>query len=164
MRPYDMYLRLGDMRASLKFPFIWWGFKEYVWRFILIFCGMCAVVAAVLFSNFGGSSVILFGVAFAAVNSILEGALWRGLILGRLVDLVGETQGLIISSLAFGFYHISLGFSVLICLIFAVGGFYMGGCAIKSRGLFAPIVMHFFVNMIFVLRACLVSFRHRLCG
>ena len=93
---------------------------------------------------------MIYGLLFALINSFLENTLWRGLILGRMVDFVGEKQALVLSSLAFGFYHLSLGFNVWICLIFSFGGFYMGGCAIKSRGLFAPIAMHFFVNLVFI--------------
>ena len=144
------YLRLGNLKESLKFPLIWWGFKEYIWRFILIFCISC-FAATVFFSIHNNAfSIMLYGFIFALINSLLEGLLWRGLILERVVDFLGEKQALVITSLAFGFYHLSLGFSIWICLVFAIGGFYMGGCAIKSKGLFAPIMMHLFVNMIFV--------------
>jgi len=30
------YFRFGNLKEQLKFPLIWWGFKEYIWRFILI--------------------------------------------------------------------------------------------------------------------------------
>jgi len=144
------YLRFGNLKKSLKFPLIWWGFKEHVWRFLLIFCSIF-IVAAIVFAAYTNiTGILLYGILFAAVNSVLEGALWRGFILGRAAEYAGEKQALVLTSLAFGFYHLSLGFSIGICLIFAVGGFYMGGLAIKSRGLFAPVVMQFFVNMAFV--------------
>jgi len=138
------------MKESLKFPLIWWGFSERVWRFILIFCFLC-LIPTILFSLGGNTaSSIPYGLFFAVINSILEEVLWRGFILGRVIDYIGEKQGLILSSIAFGFYHLSYGFSIWVCLAFAVGGFYMGGIAIKSRGLLAPIIMHFFVNMAFL--------------
>ncbi|MDR1536537.1 MAG: hypothetical protein LBU32_00790 [Clostridiales bacterium] len=46
------------------------------------------------------------------------------------------------SALAFGLYHYSLQFPLWACLIFAIGGFYIGGSAIKSRGLLSPAVVH----------------------
>jgi hypothetical protein len=179
----NKYFRLGDMKASFKFPFIWWGFKEYIWRFTLIFCSIWLVLSVIF--GFGNTPIVfLYGILFAIVNSVLEGVLGRGLIVGRIVDNIetpiktficfgvsiplskgvatacdascsrginiGEKQGLVISSVAFGFYHLSMGFSVLMCLAFAVGGFFMGGITIKSRGLLASIIMQFFVNMAFV--------------
>jgi membrane protease YdiL (CAAX protease family) len=149
-QPCNGYFRLGGMKETLRFPLIWWGFNERVWRFLLIFCFFFLIAAAFFSIGTNITEVLLYGLLFAAVNSIFEGVLWRGFILGRVVDYIGEKQGLVLTSIAFGFYHLSLGFSIWICLVFAIGGFYMGGIAIKSRGLFAPIIMQFFVNIAFV--------------
>ena len=147
----NSYLRFGKMKETLKFPLVWLGTREYIWRFTLVFCALWLIVT-IFFSlnNSNMTEVLLYGFLFAAINSVIEEVLWRGLILGRIVDYIDEKQGLILSSIAFGFYHLSLGFSIWVCLAFATGGFYMGGITIKSKGLFAPIVMHFFVNMAFV--------------
>ena len=146
----NKYLKFGNIKAEIKFPLVWWGFKEYIWRFILIFCILCSIASVVIYMGFNGNPIILYGLLFALVNSILEGVLWRGFILGRIVDFLDEKQALIITSLAFGFYHISLGFPIWTCLVFSIGGFYFGGVTIKSKGIFASIIMHFFVNMVFV--------------
>jgi membrane protease YdiL (CAAX protease family) len=138
------------MKEQIKFPFIWYGFSDFVWRFILVFCSLCLAVVVFFFSKSVSISIVLFGILFALVNSVLEEILWRGLILGRVVDYLGEKQALIATSIAFGLYHLSLGFSLWICLAFAIGGFYMGGCAVKSKGIGASIIMHIFVNMVFV--------------
>lgn len=151
LQPYNnKYLKLGNMKEVLKVPFVWWGFKEYVWRFTLIFCSLWLITAVIFSLNGNVFEVLWHGLLFAAINSILEGILWRGLILGRIVEYMGEKRGLVLSSIVFGLYHLSLGFSIWICLLFAVGGLYMGGLAIKSKGLFAPIIMQFFVNIAFV--------------
>jgi len=149
-QPCIGYIKLGHINENIKFPLIWWGFNERIWRFVLIFCSLFFI--STIFFYFSGNlfKVITYGLSFAIVNSILEEVLWRGFILGRLVDYIGEKQGLIISSIAFGFYHLSLGFPIWVCLVFAIGGFYIGGIAIKSKGILAPIIMHFFVNMAFV--------------
>ena len=145
------YFRLGDMKATIKFPFIWWGSKDYIWRVTLVFCTVCIISAVVIYFAFqaNASTIILYGLAFALVNSFLENILWRGFVLGRMVDFVGEKQALILCSLAFGFYHLSLGFSIWVCLLYAIGGFYMGRYTIRSRGLFASNAVHFSVNLIF---------------
>lgn len=146
----NRYLRLGTINEKLKFPLVWHGFNEYMWRFLLIFCTLCLTLSVFFTIKFDSFSMILYGLLFASVNSVLEEILWRGFILGRAVDYLGEKQALIITSFAFGLYHLSLGFSVWICMAFAVGGFYMGGCAIKSKGISVSIIMHIFVNMLFV--------------
>jgi membrane protease YdiL (CAAX protease family) len=59
-------------------------------------------------------------------------------------------MALIVSSLAFGLYHYSLNFPLFICFAFAIGGFFIGGTAIKSKGLLSPILMHITVNLAFI--------------
>jgi membrane protease YdiL (CAAX protease family) len=144
------YLRLGNIKENIKFPFIWRGFKEYVWRFIFVFGILCSAVIVFLFFNVNRNPILFYGLLFAAINSFLEELIWRGFILGRAIDIIGERQALIITSLSFGFYHLSLGFPTWVCLAFSIGGFFMGGCAIKSKGLFASVTMHFCVNMVFI--------------
>ena len=148
IEPCATYLGFGNMKGKLKAPFIWWGNNEYVWRFVLIVCSLWAALTIVF--GFLYSNIIYFmpyALLFALINPIFEGVVWRGFILGRLIDYMGEKQGLVVSSIAFGLYHFSLGFSIWTCLLFAIGGFYMGGIAIKSKGFLAPTMIHFFVNL-----------------
>jgi len=148
IEPCVEYLKRGNMKETLKAPLIWWGNNEYIWRFVLIVCSLWVVPAIVfsfLYSNI--TNFMPYALLFAVINPVLEGVVWRGFILGRVVDYMGEKQGLIVSSIAFGLYHLSLGFSIWVCLLFAIGGFYMGGIAIKSKGFLAPTVVHFFVNL-----------------
>jgi membrane protease YdiL (CAAX protease family) len=144
------YFRIGNIKENIKFPLVWWGFNEYVWRFIVIFCILCSIVIGIIYFNVNKPQYIIYGLLFSFLNSFLEEILWRGFILTRLMDWIDEKKALIITSFAFGFYHLSLGFSIWACLAFTIGGFYMGGCAIKSKGLLSSIIMHIFVNIIFV--------------
>lgn len=148
IEPCVVYLQKGNMKETLKAPLIWWGNNEYIWRFVIIICSLWAV-PTIIFSVLYGNIIefMPYTLLFATVNPVLEGIVWRGLILGRIVDYIGEKQGLIVSSIAFGLYHLSLGFSIWVCLLFAIGGFYMGGLAIKSKGFIAPTIVHFFVNL-----------------
>lgn len=149
--PKHNYLKLGSSKAKIYFPLVWKGREEPMWRFILIFSGFCTAAILVLAFNVKIlPQVIIAGVIFALVNSALEELLWRGLILPRAVDITDEKQGLVIAALAFGLYHISLGFPLWACAVFAVGGFYMGGSTVISKGLLPPFIMHVMVNMIFV--------------
>ena len=145
------YISIGSAKEIIRFPLVWQGRKEPMWRFILIFCCICMVPLCIgFFDNKSTFALVGCGLLFATVNALLEEIVWRGLILSRAVSLVGEKQALLITALAFGLYHISLGFPLWACLIFSVGGIYMGGATIISKGLLAPFVMHVFVNMIFV--------------
>lgn len=150
-KPENRFLRYGDSEAIIQFPFIWKGIKEVIWRFTLIFSLMClGVVCFFAFTTDLNIQIILYGMLFSFINAILEEFLWRGFILTRLLDISSEKIALIVSALAFGLYHYSLQFPIWACLIFAIGGFYMGGTAIKSKGLLSPIIMHIVVNLIFV--------------
>lgn len=148
----NSYLCLGDIHEIIRFPFIWKGRQEPIWRFILIFCGICVVPIAIgMLTTTTTADIFGYGIIFTLVNACLEEVVWRGLILPKAIALTNELQALIITALAFGLYHLSLGFPIWACLIFSVGGFYMGGAAIKSQGLLAPFIMHVAVNIIFVI-------------
>jgi len=151
LEPCVTYLKQGSMKETLQAPLIWWGKQEYIWRFVLIICALWAV-PAIVFSFLHGNIIAFlpYTLLFAMINPILEGVIWRGFILGRVVDYLGEKQGLILSAFSFGLYHLSLGFSIWLCLLSAIGGFYMGGLAIKSKGFLAPTIVHFFVNLALV--------------
>ncbi|HCC38066.1 MAG TPA: hypothetical protein DEQ14_10900 [Treponema sp.] len=144
------YLRFGNMRERLKFPLIWRGFNENIWRFVLVFSALCCTAIVFFCLRNNNFSILVYGLLFAVINSMLEEILWRGFVTGRTVDFLGEKQALVITAITFGFYHLSLGFSVWTCLLFAIGGFYMGGCAIQSKGLGASMIMHILVNLVFV--------------
>ncbi|WP_052020006.1 CPBP family intramembrane glutamic endopeptidase [Paenibacillus pini] len=138
---------------------IWKGIKDPIWRFLLI----VAVVVAISFSfviNFGREdlyTLLIYGLIFALVNSILEEILWRGLILPRFVDYAGEKLGLIASSIGFGCYHYSIGFPWIVCALFSFFGMLMGGVAIRSKGLLPVILMHFVMNIAFALSGMIFS-------
>lgn len=145
-------LHAGDFKAPIYFPLIWKGRKETTTSFLLIFCGIFAVPILVLaFNRQVTLQVILYGLLFSLVNSVLEEILWRGLILPRMAEMAFLPVALVASALTFGVYHLSLGFPFWACMLFSIGGFYMGGIALTSRGLAASVVMHITVNMMFVM-------------
>lgn len=150
-KPKTRFFRWGNFCKTIHFPLIWKGITEPVWRFILIFSGICFLpIIVVITTDMPSMNVIFYGLLFSFLNATLEEIIWRGFILERLVDLAGKRQGIIISALAFGIYHISLGFSFWVCLAFSIGGFYMSGVTVKSKGLLPAFIMHTLVNMIFV--------------
>ena len=148
-KPY--HFRFGDTRATIKMPCVWYGVKDNVLRVSVVFSALCLVLAVVLFyAKKIDITIMVAGLAFALVNSVLEELLWRGFILSRTIELCGEKLGLVVMSLAFGLYHYPLGFSLPICLVFSLGGIYFGGIAIGSKGLLLGTIMHMSMNVLFV--------------
>ncbi|HEY2495369.1 MAG TPA: CPBP family intramembrane glutamic endopeptidase [Paenibacillus sp.] len=127
--------------------------KDPMWRFLLV--GVVVIISSFIPVIHWGRedflSLLLFGLVFAFINAILEEFLWRGYVLSRFVDGLGEKQGLIIGSIVFGMYHYSLGFPWSICALFAVLGMLLGGIVIRSQGLLPVIILHFIMNVLFVL-------------
>ena len=157
-------LRVGNFRASISFPLIWRGKEDPVWRFLGIF----AVVMMIGTSYFIYSYVsdldtnefrllLYYGLIFSLVNSILEEWVWRGVILSQYVKWSGNVYGLMVTSLLFGMSHYDLGFSIWVCIAFSIGGFFMGGVAIRSKGIVAPILMHIYMNIIFTMTGMIFS-------
>lgn len=152
-KPQTNYLSIGSFRNSIHTPLIWRGIRDPIWRFLLIASGVILISFSFVI-DFGREDfymLLLYGVLFAVVNSILEEILWRGFILPRFVDYLGEKIGLIITSIGFGFYHYSIGFPWVICALFSLCGMLLGGVAIRSKGLLPVIILHFIMNVMFAL-------------
>lgn len=152
-KPKVNYLVRGKFTNIIHTPLIWRGIKDPIWRFLLIAITVMTVsfLPVIDFSRENLLQLLGYGLMFAIINSILEELLWRGALLSRLVNTCGEVVGLIISSIGFGLYHYSLGFSWIICMLFSICGMLLGGVAIRSAGLVPVIVLHAWMNMLFVL-------------
>lgn len=135
--PENTLFKIGNSKEIICIPFIWNGFKEIVWRFTLIF-SLLWLFVAVIFSVKNGFEygILLYGVPFSVVNALLEEFIWRGFILSRLIEITTEKMALIVSSLAFGLYHYSLNFPLLICFIFAIGGFLWVVVLLNPKGFY----------------------------
>ncbi len=77
-------------------------------------------------------------VAFIIVS---EEAIWRGAVMLPLAAKLGAWKGVVVSAMLFALAHVFLGPPILVFAAFVAGCFW-GWLAIKTRGLFAPIVCH----------------------
>ncbi|HTY90252.1 MAG TPA: CPBP family intramembrane glutamic endopeptidase [Methanocella sp.] len=139
-----LYIHAGDVKA------MWLGAAG------LIICLVAGLAGA--YFVFGGSilgqdkflriaaSVIIFGV----LAGIVEEAWFRGLLLTRIVPILGESRGNIYQAAVFGafetvlFYMIT-GQAAYIPVIFIIGifmGYYWGRATIKADSLAAPALLH----------------------
>ncbi|WP_156337222.1 CPBP family intramembrane glutamic endopeptidase, partial [Paenibacillus dakarensis] len=100
--------------------------------------------------------LLLYAFCFSLINAVLEEVVWRGYILNSFIQIAGELKGILIAGAGFGFYHFHLGFSWWVCLLFAVFGMMMSATAVRSQGLLPVIVMHFIINVLFVLSGMII--------
>ncbi|OAB43344.1 CPBP family intramembrane glutamic endopeptidase [Paenibacillus glacialis] len=146
------YMKMGNFTETIYFPLIWHGVKDPIWRFLLIASGTVIVSFSFVidFSQDNIVPLLWVGILFALINSVLEEILWRGLILSRFVDELGEKWGLVVVSIGFGMYHYSIGFPWSVCALFSVFGMLLGGITIRSKGLLPVMILHFIMNILFV--------------
>ncbi|WP_246059772.1 CPBP family intramembrane glutamic endopeptidase [Paenibacillus lautus] len=153
-REKPLYLARGTWRTTIYFPWIFKGpIKDPIWRFMFIFLLIICGIFSFFIDWRQPHFLVLIGYAlsFALINAVLEELLWRGYILSHFVSGFGELKGLVIAGVTFGLYHYHLGFSWPVCLLFSIFGIMMGGVAIRSKGLVPVMVMHFIMNVLFVL-------------
>ncbi|MVO99032.1 CPBP family intramembrane glutamic endopeptidase [Paenibacillus lutrae] len=151
VKPDNSYLAAGRFGNIIYFPLVWRGIKDPVWRSLLI--SSAVVTVSFLFViDFGQDrllQILGYSVLFAGINAALEEVVWRGYLLSRLVDLMGELKGVLVCSAAFGFYHYSIGFPWAICILFGVLGIWLSGLAIRAQGLLPVFLLHFVMNILF---------------
>lgn len=148
------YITVGQWNNRIYFPFIMKGpISDPIWRFLLIFIAVTSFVFIwmVDWSRPDLGLLVLYAVCFAFINAVLEELIWRGYILRSFVHIEGEVRGIVIAGIGFGFYHLHLGFSWWICLLFALFGMMMSATAVRSQGLLPVIIMHVVMNVFFVL-------------
>lgn len=154
------YIAGGKWTNRIYFPFILKGpVVDPIWRFLMIFTAV-SVLSFYWFIDWnrpGFDLLLLYACCFALINAVLEELLWRGYILSGFIGTTGEVKGIIIAGVGFGVYHYHLGFSWWICLLFALFGIMMSATAVRSQGLLPVIVMHFVLNILFVLSGMIFS-------
>lgn len=149
----------GHWKRTIYFPWIVAGFREDpIWRFMLIFAAVSTAIFTFVIDwrREDLPMLAVYALLFAVINSVLEELLWRGYILSRVVKDYGVIHGLVIAGAAFGFYHLHLGFPWGICLLFSLFGMMMGAVAIRSGGLGPVTVLHFVMNLWFVMSGMII--------
>lgn len=101
-------------------------------------------------------SLILFAIGFAILNAILEELIWRGMMVSSLKRNVTTLYAVVVTSIGFGLYHISIGIPVLISLLFSFGGLFYAIVVLKTESIYPSIVFHMVINMGMVLNGWIV--------
>lgn len=103
-------------------------------------------------------SLLGFGIIFAVLNSFVEEFIFRGVVWDGLSSVILKPAYLIIlQALLFGAWHFHgfpRGFSG--CFLVFVWGIFLGIIRLRSKGMLAPILTHFFADsVIFAMLICL---------
>jgi membrane protease YdiL (CAAX protease family) len=128
---------------------------KHVWRSFWIALAANAAVFGFLadWEELAGRPLFWYacGLLFALLNSSLETVIWRGYVLSRCIGAFGAAGGIAVSGIAFGLYHYSFTGNWPLCLFFGAGGVYFGWLAWRCGGLLAPWLLHFALNVLFVI-------------
>lgn len=153
-RSFITYWRKPKWNALIYFPFIWNGYHRIKISFFLM---IALVINIGIFSPFiiqNGWAYIqeMWFVAFlfAITNSLLEEVIWRGVLLSRFSEALGEKWALALTSVGFGLQHYSLGFPWLVCIAFSIGGIFFGGITVRSKSIAPAIFWHFILNLLMI--------------
>lgn len=152
--PFINYLKRPDWNGIIIFPFIWTGFHHVQIKVFLPIAFLINIAVMLPFIIMNGWNFIMevFWVAiiFSFSNAILEELVWRGVLLSRFTEQLGEKWAVIITSLGFGLQHYSLGFPWPVCIGFAFGGFFYAVVTIKSNSIIPAIIWHILLNFLMV--------------
>lgn len=148
------YLKKPKWKELISFPFIWSGFhRTSVKSFLLIAITVNILVFAPFVIQNGWSyieEIWLLAILFSITNSVLEEIIWRGNLLSRFSEQLGEKWAVVVTSLGFGLQHYSLGFPWIVCIAFSIGGIFYGGITIKSRSIIPSMIWHLALNFLMV--------------
>lgn len=154
-RPFMIYWRKPAWKETIAFPFIWSGFHRVsIARFLAIaLAANLAVFVPFLYrSGWSGIGEIwMLAIIFSLTNALLEELVWRGVLLSRVAEGMGEKWAVALTSVGFGLQHFSLGFSWLVCFAFSVGGLFFGGITVRSRSILPAMAWHLVLNLLMVL-------------
>lgn len=149
--PSITYWKKPKWNEFIYFPFIWSGFHRIsVKAFLLI----ALVVNIVIFMPFiirntpsFFEEIWLLAIIFSITNAVFEELIWRGSLLSRFSEQLGEKWAVVITSLGFGLQHYSLGFPWGMCIAFVIGGIFYGAITVRSRSIVPAIIWHIALNI-----------------
>lgn len=152
--PFITYWKKPKWKEFIYFPFIWSGFHQ---TSVISFLFIALIVNIVSFMPFmiqNGWAFIeeiwILAIIFSITNAIFEEMIWRGSLLSRFSEQLGEKWAVVVTSFGFGLQHYSLGMPWVMCIAFSIGGIFYGGVTIKSRSIIPAVIWHIALNFLMV--------------
>lgn len=123
------FIRIGNWKLSIK-------------NFFITIMIIHLIFIIPLFVSTFPINPVLFGkiIIFSIINGVLVEVLWRGILLTRMMNLVGEKFAVLCTSLSCSLAYLFFGFSYTLCLIFFIVGIILGAMTIRSKSLSPAIV------------------------
>ncbi|MGR9050662.1 CPBP family intramembrane glutamic endopeptidase [Halobacillus faecis] len=138
--------QLPDWKRRLDFPYH--SIKASSFLLIGLFISLMVFIPTLIGEPETDWKLLFgYGLLFSIVNALLEEWIWRGVLFASLKKYGSVTYAIIITSLGFGLIHLSIGFSLLMSLLFVGAGFYYAVLVWKTESLYPPIVFHWLWNM-----------------
>lgn len=158
---FNNYWNKPKWNETIFFPFIWSGIHSTkVSTFLIIALTTNILIFIPLIILKGGAffqDIWLVALVFSLTNAFFEEIIWRGTLLTRFSEQLGEKYAVIATSIGFGLQHYSLGFSWILCIVFSFGGFYYGGISVKSKSIFLSIIWHLILNLLMVFSGLILT-------
>jgi uncharacterized protein len=152
--PFMRYWKKPQWNELIGIPFIWSGFHQSKIKYFLLIALTINLFTFMPFIIHNGWTYIqevwLLAIIFSITNASLEEIIWRGALLSRFSEQLGEKWAVIVTSLGFGLQHYSLGFSWGVCIAFSLGGLFFGGITIKSKSIVPGVIWHMSINALMV--------------
>lgn len=134
-------------------PFIWWGFKKISVRaFLIIFLTLHLLFllhymwkSEPIFLN-----SLMEALLFSILNGVLVEVLWRGILLTRLVHIIGEKMAILFTSLSCALAYYLFGYSIHFCIVFFIIGLFNGATTCKTKSLIPAIIFNFLFTLILI--------------
>jgi uncharacterized protein len=152
--PFMRYWKKPQWNEMIGIPLIWSGSYQTKVKYFLPIAVTINLFTFMPFMISSGWSYIqgvwLLAIIFSITNALLEEMIWRGTLLSRFSEQLGDKWAVIVTSLGFGLQHYSLGFSWGVCIAFSLGGVYFGGITIKSKSIVPGVIWHLSINALMV--------------
>lgn len=152
--PFMRYWKKPQWNELIGIPFIWSGFHRSKVKYFLLIALTFNLCAFMPFMFRNGWTYVhdvwLFAIVFSITNAVLEEMIWRGTLLSRFSEQLGDKWAVFVTSTGFGLQHYSLGFSWGVCIAFSLGGLFFGGITIKSKSIVPTVIWHMLINALMV--------------
>lgn len=93
---------------------------------------------------------IMHFLLFAVINGIMIEVLWRGLLMAKMIQLIGNWPGIIAASLSNVFYYYMHGLPVNYCFLLFFFGMLNGFAAIQTKSLWPPFIWNGMMTLILI--------------
>lgn len=160
--PRPNLVAAGALSERVPRPFARGKAEDPVWAVLLIAAAANAAgfAWAIDGAALAAAPPVWFAAAllFAAINALLETIVWRGFVLSRCVESFGAAYGTLVCGAAFGAYHYAFVPHWGLCAALGLGGVALGWLALRSKGLLAPLLLQFALNLLFVFSGWLLAY------